>query len=194
MDLRVNGKNFAQGAKVSFSNQGIRVTSVSSPTSTQLIVSIRVTGDAAPGPTSMFIVNPDDNEAEGAFEVTKKGGTTPSTPPAPGAPATPPDAAFTQRYDAFHLGNPTEIFHVHGKVKGSLVISGGTVKYQEDGQTLFNFSASEIDEAKTAGIGGFNIKLKSGKTIHFAAASLKGSDARAIVEAIHKVMPHPAAE
>ena len=194
VDLRVNGKNFAQGAKVSFSNQGIRVTGVTSPSSTQLIVSIRVTGDAAPGQTSMFIINPDENEAEGAFEVTKKGATTPSTPPAPGAPATPPEAAFTQRYDAFHLGNPTEIFHVHGKVKGSLVISGGTVKYQEDGQTLFNFSASEIAEAKTAGIGGFNIKLNSGKTIHFAAASLKGSDARAIVDAIHKVMPNPPAE
>jgi hypothetical protein len=136
----------------------------------------------------MFIVNPDDNEVEAAFEVTKKGSVAPGAPGAPGAPPA-PDSSYTQRFDAFHLGNPTEIFHVHGKVKGALVISGGTIKYQEDGQTLVNISASEISEAKTAGIGGFNIKLKSGKTVHFAAGSLKGSDAKIIVEAIHKAMP-----
>ena len=113
----------------------------------------------------------------------------------PGKPGSPSsaDVAYTQRFDAFHLGNPTEIFHVHGRVKGSLVISSGTVKYQEDGQTLVNISCSQIKEAKTAGIGGFNIKLKSGRTIHFAAASLKGSDARTIVDALHRAMPATAA-
>ena len=192
VDLRITGRNFVKGSKVSFANSGIRVTAVTSPSSTELIVSIKVANDAPTGTASLFVINPDDNEAEGTLEVTKKGMLTASGPAKPGSPST-ADVEYTQRFDAFHLGNPTEIFHVHGKVKGSLVISPGNVKYQEDGKTIVNISSNQIQEAKTAGIGGFNIKLKSGKTIHFAAASLKGSDARTIVAALHKVMPPTAA-
>jgi hypothetical protein len=190
IDLRVNGKNFVQGTKVSFANEGIRVLGISSYSSTQITVHIKVAGDASTGKSSLFVINPDDNEVEVPLEVAVKGSITPPTsaPPAPGTTPT-ADPSFTQRFDAFHLGNPTEIFHVHGKVKGSLVISSDTVKYEEDKQTLINISLSEIKEVKTAGIGGFNIKLNSGKTHHFAAASLKGSDARTIVEAIQKAMP-----
>jgi hypothetical protein len=190
IDLKVTGKNFVQGTKVSFANEGIRVMGITSSSSTELTVHIKVAGDAPPGKTSLFVINPDDNEAEVPIEVALKGTFTP-TPSAPHSPGSPPtaDASYTQRFDAFHLGNPTEIFHVHGKVKGSLVISSGTVKYEEDKKTLINISLSEIKEVKTAGIGGFNIKLNSGKTHHFAAASLKGSDARIIVDAIQKAMP-----
>ncbi|HXW13812.1 MAG TPA: IPT/TIG domain-containing protein [Terriglobia bacterium] len=188
VDLKITGSNFAQGAKVTFANQGVRTLGITSSSSNELIVHIKVATDAPTGKTSLFVINPDENEAEVPFEVTKKGTLAPSAPPSPGSPPT-ADPNYTQRFDAFHLGNPTEIFHVHGKVKGSLVISSGTLKYVEDGKTLVNVSLSEIEEAKTAGIGGFNIKLKSGKTIHFAAASLKGSDARTIVDAIQKAIP-----
>lgn len=194
IDLKLIGKNFVQGTKVSFANQGIRVMGIPSSSPTELTVHIKVAGDATPGKTSLFVINPDDNEAEAPIEVALKGTFTPppSAPPSPGSP-TGADPGYTQRFDAFHLGNPTEIFHVHGKVKGSLVISSGTVKYVEDKKTLVNISLSEIQEVKTSGIGGVNIKLNSGKTHHFAAASLKGSDARTIVEAIQKAMPTPSA-
>ena len=192
IDLKLTGKNFVQGTKVSFANQGIRVMGITSSSSTEISVHIKVAGDATPGKTSLFVINPDDNEAEAPIEVALKGTFTP-TPSAPPSPGSPPgaDPSYTQRFDAFHLGNPTEIFHVHGKVKGSLVISSGTVKYEEDKKTLINISLSEIQEVKTSGIGGVNIKLNSGRTHHFAAASLKGSDARTIVEAIQKAMPSP---
>lgn len=192
VDLRIVGSGFAQGAKVSCANPGVRTLGITSFSSTELTVHIKVATDAPTGKTSLFVINPDDNEVEVPFEVAKKGTFAPSAPPSPGSPPT-ADTGYTQRFDAFHLGNPTEIFHVHGKVKGSLVISSGTVKYEEDGKTLVNVSLSEIKEVKTAGIGGFNIKLNSGKTIHFAAASLKGSDARTIVDALHKAMPPAAA-
>jgi hypothetical protein len=194
IDLKLTGKNFVQGTKVSFANQGIRVMGITSSSSTEISVHIKVAGDATPGKTSLFVINPDDNEAEAPIEVALKGTftTTPSAPPSPGSPPG-TDPGFTQRFDAFHLGSPTEIFHVHGKVKGSLVISSGTVKYIEDKQTLINISLDAIKEVKTSGIGGVNIKLNSGKTHHFAAASLKGSDARTIVEAIQKAMPGPSA-
>ena len=110
----------------------------------------------------------------------------------PSAPAA-DDPTYTQRFDAFHLGNPTEVFHVHGKVKGSIIIASGALKYEEDNKTLVNISLSEITEVKTAMMGQFQVKLDSGKTIHFAAASLKGSDAKVIVDAIEKAMPNPPA-
>jgi hypothetical protein len=190
IDLKVNGKNFVAGTKVSFANEGIRLLGISSFSTTQITVHIKVAGDAPLGKTSLFVINPDDNEVEAPLEVVLKGTFTPP-PSAPVAPGSVPtaDPSYTQRFDAFHLGNPTEIFHVHGKVKGSLILSSDTVKYEEDKKTLVNISLSEIKEVKTAGIGGFNIKLNSGKTIHFAAASLKGSDARTIVDAIQKAMP-----
>ena len=192
IDCRVSGKNFVHGTKVSFANSGIRVVGISSNSTTQITVHIKVASDAPVGKTSLYVINPDDNEVEFPIEVALKGtlSPTPSVPASPGA-ATTDDPTLIQRFDAFHYGSPTEMFHTHGKVKGSLVIAGGTVKYQEDKQTLINISLSEIQEVKTAGIGGVNIKLNSGKTHHFAAASLKGSDARTIVDAIQKAMPAP---
>ena len=192
IDLRVSGKNFVPGTKVSFANSGVRVVGIASTSATEITAHIKVAGDAPAGKTSLFVINPDDSEVEFPIEVALKGTLTPapSVPSSPGAPS-PDDPTQVQRFDAFHLASPTEMFHTHGKVKGSLVIAEGTVKYQEDNQTLINISLSEIKEVKTAGIGGVNIKLNSGKTHHFAASSLKGSDARTIVDAIQKAMPAP---
>ena len=209
MDLKITGKNFAQGTKVSFANPGIRVMSVTSPSSAELTVHIRVARDAAPGVASLFVINPDDREVEAPFEVTGKGAEappappSPASPPAPGAPASPPTKGSTtspatpgspdtQRYDAFHLGNPAEIFQVHGKVKGALVVSSGTIQYQEDGKTLINISLSDIKEIKTSSLATatFHITLNSGKTYHFAPGSLRPSDARNLVDALRKDLPH----
>lgn len=189
MDLKITGKNFVQGAKVSFANPGVRVMGITSPSSTELTVHIKVARDAAPGVASLYVINPDDSEVEASFEVTGKGAAPPSAPPSPG---TPPGSTDTQRYDAFHLGNPAEIFQVHGKVKGSLVVSSGTIQYQEGGKTLVNISLSEIKEIKTSSIATatFHITLNSGKTYHFAPGSLRPSDARNLVDALRKDLPH----
>jgi hypothetical protein len=189
VDLKITGHGFSPKAKVSFANQGVRLVEITTSSSTALTVHIKVAGDAAVGKSSLFVINPDDNEAEAPFEVVRKGTVAPP-PLNPNAPGTVPaaDPTLTQRFDAFHFGNPTEIFHTHGKVKGALVISEGTVKYQEDGKTLVNISLSEIKDVKTSPMGGFRIIVNSGKTTHFAAASLKGSDARTIVDALEKAM------
>jgi hypothetical protein len=191
VDLKITGKNFGQGAKVSFANPGIRVIGVTSPSSTELTVHIKVAADATPGVASLYVINPDDSEVETLFEVAAKGTVTPPTPPSPGLPATPP-SSDTQRYDAFHLGNPAEAIKVHGKVKGSLVVSSGTIQYQEAGQTLINISMSDIKEIKTSSVvpDTFHITLASGKTYHFAPGSLRASDARDLVDSLRKAMPH----
>jgi hypothetical protein len=195
MDLKITGKNFGQGAKVSFANPGVRVIGITSPSSTELTVHIKVARDAAPGVASLYVINSDDSEVEASFEVTGKGAAPPSpppsSPPSPGTSPT-PGSTDTQRYDAFHLGNPAEIFQVHGKVKGSLVVSAGTIQYQEDGKTLVNIPLNEIQEIKTSSIATatFHITLKSGKTYHFAPGSLRPSDARNLVDSLRKDLPH----
>ncbi len=204
MDLKITGKNFGSGAKVSFANPGVRVMGVISSSPTQLDVHIKVTRDAAAGAGSLFVLNSDDTEAEAPFEVTGKGGVTPPAPqpatspgsPAPtGSPAT-PVAADAQRYDAFHLGNPAEIFQVHGKVKGALVVSAQTIEYQEDGKTLVSIALSDIKEIKTSSIATntFHITLNSGKTFHFAPGSLRPGDARNLVDTLRKSLPSGASQ
>jgi hypothetical protein len=197
VDLKITGKGFVQGAKVSFANQRVHVLGVTSPSSTQLTVHIKVAQDAPAGIASLFVINPDDSEAEAPFEVTAKGVTKPPAPPssitpaAPAAPAT-PASADTQRYDAFHLGNPAEIFQVLGKVKGSLLLSAGTIKYQEDGKTLVDISLAEIKEIKVSSVAPntFHITTNAGKTVHFAPASLRSADARNIVDSLRQALPH----
>jgi hypothetical protein len=132
--------------------------------------------------------------------VTGKGGAPPSAPPSPATPSNPgtpaspatPVSTEMQRYDAFHLGNPTEIFKVHGKIKGSLVVSPQTIEYQEDGKTLVSIQVSDIKEISTSSLPNntFHITLTSGKTYHFAPGSLHPSDARNLVDNLRKVLPH----
>jgi hypothetical protein len=187
-DLKITGQNFVLGAKVSFANPGIRVLGVIFTSSTALTVHIKVASDAAPGVTSLFVSNPDQTEVETQIEVTGK---TAATPAAPEAPAT-TDSTDTQRYDAFHLGNPGEILQTHGRVKGSLVVSAGTIKYQEAGKTLVNIALSDVKEIKVSSMvpNTFRITLTSGKTYHFAPASARPADARNLVESLRKALPN----
>ena len=189
VDVKITGKNFAQGAKVSFANPGIRVMGVTSPSGTELIVHIKVAKDAAPGTASLFVINPDDREVETPFQVFGKAAPAPATP-AP--PRTPSAVAGTQSFEAFHLGSPTEIFHTHGKVKGALVLSAGTIQYEEGGKTLINLALGDIKEIATSSFppATFHITLTSGKTYHFAPGSLRPGDARNIVDALRSALPH----
>ena len=157
-------------------------------------VHIKVLGDATPGKTSLFVINPDKlSEVEFPFEVFFAQRYIPAH--AFGATHTRGTSCRGPNlYAAFRCFPPGKSHGDHScsrQGEGIFIIAGGAVKYQEDGKTLVNVSLSEIQEVKTAGIGGFNIKLNSGKTIHFAAASLKSSDARTIVEAIQKSMTAP---
>jgi len=184
--LKITGKNFAADAKVSFANPGIRVVDIKPSSTTELAVHIKVAHDAAPGATSLYVINPNDREAAAPFEVTGK---------APAAPATPatPGAAAGQRYEAYHLGNPLEALQAHGKVKGALVVSDGKLRYEEGNKILFNVPWREVKEVEINTIGGFNtgtfhVILTSGKTYHFAPGSLHAGENQTIVAALHKAL------
>lgn len=194
LDLKLTGKNFVQGTKVSFANPGIRVMSIISASATELTVHIKVAGDAAAGAGSLFVVNPDDSEVEVPFAVTAKGAAPVAAPVAAPASTTPtaPVAAAVERYEAYHLGSPAEIFQAHGRVKGALVVASGTLRYEEDGKTLLTIALTDVREIKTSAVATatFHVTLNSGKTFHFAPGSLRPGDARNLVDALRKELPH----
>jgi hypothetical protein len=197
MDLKITGNNFVQGTKVSFANPGVRVVAVTFVSTKELTVHIKVMSNAAAGTGSIYVINPDDSEVEASFEVAGKGAMPPLTPASPATPSSPAApgstaSAGTQRYDAFHLGNPTEIFKVHGKVKGALVVSPATIEYQEAGQTLVSIQVSDIKEIKTSSVAPntFHITLNSGSTYHFAPGSMRPADARSLVDTLRKLLAH----
>ncbi len=198
IDLKVTGNNFVKGVKVSFANPGILVKGVTFNSASQLTVFIKVERDAARGATSMYVINGGDQEVEAPFEVTGKvsapvapaAPTTPATPPQPGAPPA-PGATPVQSYPAFHLGNPTEVFETHGKVKGALVVTADTLQYQEGGKILINIMLKDIKEIKVSTIANatFHITTNYGKTFHFAPTSLRPADARNIADGLRKALP-----
>jgi hypothetical protein len=182
--LKITGKNFAQGAKVSFSNPGIRVLETTVSTATELTVRIKVAADAPRGKTSLYVVNPDDSEAEAFFEVTK--GTK-------AAAVSEPASSAGVRFDVYNLGDVASVFQTHGKIKGTLVLTGQKLTYEEAGKEVFSAPLSDIKEVGANVIlglhtGTFHINLTSGKTYNFVAASLRPADSQAIVDSLRKAI------
>jgi hypothetical protein len=184
-DLKIAGKNFAQGAKVSFSNSGIRVLETSASATTELAVRIQIAADAPTGKTSLFVVNPDDKEAEAPFEVA--GGTTKA------AAVSEPASSAGQRFDVYNLGDVASLLQSHNKTKGTLIVTGKTLTYEESGQEVFSTSLSDIKEVDANVILGlntstFHINLTSGKTYNFIAGSLRPADSQSIIDSLRKAI------
>ncbi|HXH50157.1 MAG TPA: IPT/TIG domain-containing protein [Terriglobia bacterium] len=188
--VKVTGKNFKEGAKVAFSNPGIRVLGTEVKKSTQLIAKIEVATNAPAGKTSLFVINPDDSEVEAAFEVggessTKSGTAAEKTSTSP--------SATTQQFSVYNLGDATSIFQDPGKAKGDLAIKGGKLEYEQDGQVVFAAKPAEIQEIAPnvffgLNTGTFHIILTSGKTYNFVATSLAPADTNSIIEKLRSAL------
>ena len=186
--VKVTGRNFAQGAKVSFSNTGIRVTDTSVQSATELIAQIQVAPDASPGPGSLFVTNPDDHQAETLFEVVAKARGAPVAPPKKTS-ASEETASAALRFEVYNLGEGVSIIQNPNKPKGVLTLAGGKLKYEEAGREAFSAPAGEIKEVDAntllgVNTGTFHIILNSGKTFNFVSATLNLSESQKIVEAL----------
>lgn len=183
--LKIEGKNFTQGAKVSFSNPGIRVLETTVSTDTELTVRIQIAPDAPPGKTSLFVVNPDDSEAEASFEVT---GETSKT-----ATGAEPAASAGERFEVYNLGDVASILQTHDKTKGTLIVAGQKLIYEEAGKEVFSTSLSDIKEVGANIIfglntGTFHIELTSGKRYNFVAGSLRPADSQSVIDSLRKAI------
>jgi hypothetical protein len=206
--LKIKGKNFAPGAKVSFSNPGIRVLETTVQKSTELSARIQVAPEAMTGSGSLFVVNPDDSEVETPFQVIEGSPVTSGTAPEPSAPAsaqTPAAArkktaspsagrvSVSQQFEVYSLGNVASILGSGDKSKGTLDVGRGTLKYLEAGKEVFSAAAPDIKEIGLNTIlgvntGTFHIILRSGKTYNFISASFRPEDGQFIVEALRKAL------
>lgn len=191
--LKITGKNFAPGAKVAFSNSGVRLVDVNASTTTEMTATIQVAPDAKTGPTSLFVVNPDESEVEAAFEIIPPGGSgeKPAATETAGATATSP--AANQTFSVYNLGNAASILQSAGKTNATLAISGGKLKCDEGGKEVFSAALTDIQEVEENSIfgvksGTFHIILRTGKTYNFIASSLKPADTEAIIAALHAVI------
>jgi len=183
--LKITGKNFAQGAKVSFLNPGIRVLETAVSTTTELTVRIQIAADASTGKTSLFVVNPDDSEAEAPFEVA--GATTKA------AAVSEPASSAGQRFEVYNLGDVASLLQTHNKTKGTLILTGQKLTYEEAGKEVFSTSLSDIKEVGANVIlgintGTFHINLTSGKTYNFIAGSLRPADSQSIIDSLRKAI------
>ena len=188
--VKVTGKNFHEGAKVAFSNPGIRVLGTEFKKSTQLIVQIEVAANAPTGKTSLFVINPDDSEVEAGFEVSgvssaKSGSATPK--------ASTSAATATQQFSVYNLGEATTIFQNPGNAKGQLAVKGGKLEYSQDGKVVFTVGPADVQEIAPnvffgINTGTFHIILNSGKTYNFVSSSLAPADTSSIIESLRAAL------
>ncbi|MBI1940743.1 MAG: hypothetical protein HYS33_04455 [Acidobacteria bacterium] len=190
--LKITGRNFVQGATVAFSNPGIRVMETRVLSETELIVSMKVAEDAPTGATGLFVVNPDDAETEFPFEVAKES-SAPATDSqaAPGTTETP--VAEALRFEVLNLGEGIDIFQSVNKLRGTLIFTGGKLRYEEAGEGIFSAAPAdikEIDVNTVLGVntGTFHVKLKSGKNFNFVPASLRPAETQSIIEALRRAL------
>ena len=209
LELKIHGKNFVKGAKVSFSNPGIRVFETQVTKDSELTARIQIADDAATGSSGLFVVNPDDNETEAAFVVTDEAPTTTaaaaSTPAAAGAPSTPASAsapavktegkgaAESAQFEVISLADVAGILQKGNRPKGMLTIAASKLRYEESGKEVFAVASSDIKEVSAntflgVNTGTFHVILNSGQTYNFIASSLRPADSQSIIDALRKVM------
>ncbi len=137
-------------------------------------------------------MNPDDSEAEAAFEVAEGGSTTPaaSTSVSPGAKGLGPAAL---RFEVYNLGEARTILQNPGKARGALTMAGGKLKYEESGAEVFSASSGDIQEIDMNSYFGvktpvFHVILNSGRTFNFVAPSLQTYDSQSMVDSLRRAL------
>ena len=207
LELKIHGKNFVKGAKVAFSNPGIRVLETQVAKDTELTTRIQIAADAATGSSGLFVVNPDDNETETAFVVTDEAPTT--TGPAASAPASTPatpasapartakteekGAAESAQFEVISLADVAGILQKGNRPKGTLTLTANKVRYEESGKEVFAVATADIKEVAPNTFLGvntstFHVILNSGQTYNFIAASLRPADSQSIIDALRNVL------
>jgi hypothetical protein len=204
-EVKITGKNFAKGAKVAFSNPGIHLLETQFNKDTELVAKVQVAADAQPGETSLFVINPDEEEAEAKWVLSEEvksapsaGASTPASTPAPAQPAAPaakPAEAKAGKeplqFEVYGLADMVAVLQTRNKAKGTLSLANGQLRFEESGKEVFSVPTSDVKEVEVNSLGGFNtgtfhVILKSGKTYHFMAASLRPADGQPIVDALKR--------
>ena len=197
--LKIKGKGFVDGASVSFSNPAIQVLATHFMKSKELEVDVSIASDAATGSGSLFVVNPDQSEVEHPYEIVAGTPTTtlPATPSTTtsttGTTSKGKTGANEQTFDVYDLGDAKTIFQNPTQAKGTLILAGKELRYEEGGKVVFSAAASEVQEIAPNVVFGintatFHVILRSSKTYNFVSASLRPADTQAIVDKLRSAL------
>jgi hypothetical protein len=188
--VKITGRNFGKGAKVSFANPDIRVMETNDLSPTELTARIQVAPKAATGTTSLYVTNPNYRQAELPFEVT---GTTPAKPAAAPAATTPGGQAPPSelRFEVRHIKGKKILTPT--KLKGILTFSKGKLRFEDGGQEVFALTRADIKEIDMnmllgVSVGTFHVILNSGKKYDFMAASLKPAETKFIADSLKRAL------
>jgi len=189
--LKITGRNFGKGAKISFANTDIRVMETNDLSSTELTARIQVAPKAPTGTTSLYVTNPNYRQAELPFQVAEAGIPRTTVPPATataaGVTPIPSDLCF-------------EVVHIKGKklltptkLKGILTYSKGKLRFEEGGQEIFALTPADIKEIELnmvlgVSAGSFHIILNTGKKYDFWAASMRAPETRFIADSLKRAV------
>jgi hypothetical protein len=185
--LKITGKDFASDAKVSFSNPGITVAEAKAK-ATEISARIQVAADAAPGTGSLYVTNPNGQQAESPFEVVAA-----QAPAKPTVPAKTQPSGAADRYEVYNLGEGVNILQNPNKPKGVLSVVGGKLRYEEAGKEVFSAAPSDIKEMDANVVFGYNtgtfhVTLNAGQNYNFAAATLSISDGQKVLESLKRAL------
>ena len=205
LNLKIRGRNFDPGARVSFSNPGIRVLQTIRSKDTELTSRIQIAPDAPTGNTGLYVVNPDDSEVESQFAVTEEpavnqgeaeGGAEPETSTTTARKPAPSGSSGStehgKRFEVYSLGRVGAILKAPANApKGVLEISGQKLTYTEADKPVFSVRRSEVREVEPniflgVNTGTFHVILSSGKTYNFIAGSFRPADGQPIVNSLQQ--------
>jgi hypothetical protein len=202
----VEGRNFSSGAYVSFTTPSIHVISTRRVSETQIEVKLAVSPKAQPGAVTLYVSNPASFAAQAAFTIVTAGVPAPAAPAAPPTPpaevhpsqsTTPevsePAGSAGQRFEVYNLGDVASLLQSPNKTKGTLIVRGEKLTYEESGKEVFSTPLSDIKEVDANIIlglntGTFHINLTSGKTYNLVAGSLRPADSQSIVDSLRKAI------
>jgi IPT/TIG domain len=191
--LTIKGQNFVQGARIAFSNPKITVVGTTFRNKSELKAHVQIAADAATGSTGLFVVNPDQNEAEGYFEVS--GAAINNAPSTPAADASGTAAKSTSSsgkaggkavsFSVFNVGDVVQVLKTKSKIQGTLSVDKGMLSYVENGKQMFSVPVGEVQEVGPnmffgMNTGTFHIYLSTGQRYNFSAASLNPTDTQKI--------------
>ena len=185
--VKVTGRNFGKGAKISFANTDIRVMETNDLSSTELTARIQVAPKAATGTTSLYVTNPNYRQAELPFQVVEAAIPRTTTPPTP--PTAAPSAEL--RFEVIHIKGKNIL--TPSKIKGVLTWSKGKLRFEEGGQEVFAPTPAEIKEIDMnmvlgVSVNSFHVILSSGKKYDFWAASLKPAETRFMADSLKRAV------
>ncbi len=196
LTVKIKGSYFVKGALVAFSNPAVLVTQTDVKNDGELTAQIEVPASASTGSSGIFVVNPDQSEAEGAFQIGSVAQANVKTKAATSGDRAHAVPSGGQRYDVLSLSNIASLFQNPQQTRGVLSLASGKLTYEESGKQVFSVPLQQVREVASnvllgLSTGTFHVTLSDGKQYNFMAASLNAKETQTIIQTLQQALKTP---